>query len=198
MFPNIMSLIFNYNDSYTITVGPGNTSVKDYRANSLNDPDLAVGGGRPRYFDTFLGANNTSAPYRRYTVVGCDAFATVSNQSAVHLYAALSMYSNQATAPSTLQEAKERSDTVVRIIPPLGGNSVCKLRMKRSIARILGVKDMLDNPDMKSDFNANPAALVVCRLTVFNPYSAATESYSADVSIRYDSRLFVRNDVADS
>lgn len=200
ILPKIKALEFNYADEQQNTVAAGTNITFDYRANSLNKPSLAIGALRkPRFVNTFLGDNNTNAPYRRYSVLGCDAIATVINQSGSHMYAALSMYSNQASGPSTVNEARTRSDTILRVLPPSGsGSATTKIHMKRSIAQILGVKDMLDNPDMKSDFNTNPAALVVCRLTIFNPFSVSTEMFAYDIAIKYDSRLFVRNDVADS
>ena len=121
------------------------------------------------------------------------------SQSRSHRYAAISMFSNQSTAPSSLDEARERSDTIVRVIPPLGsGSAVAKLHMRRQIAKMLGVKDMLDNPDMKANAEASPLAQANCTITVFNPYSVSTSTAAVNTRLIYDTRLFVKNDVADS
>ena len=44
------------------------SSAIQIRGNSLYDPDPAIGGTQPRYFDTLCGDISTSAPYYRYTV----------------------------------------------------------------------------------------------------------------------------------
>lgn len=199
LFPDIMPVTFTYSDTRLATVPTGSVTTARFRANSIYDPDISVGGNQPRYYDTLMGDNNTDAPYRRYSVLACRCVATVVNQSASHLYAAITMFSNQATAPSTLDEARERSDTIVRIVPPLGsGPAVAKLVMQREIGKLLGVKDMLDNPDMKSDFNSSPVAQANVTVSVFNPYSTATEPYALSTELQYDSRLFVKNDVLSS
>ena len=110
------------------------------------------------------------------------------------------MHSNQAGSPATIDEARMRSDTIVRVVPPIasGASSIAKLTMARDIGKLLGIKDLMDNPDAKSDWNTNPLAQANMTVTVFNPYSVATELFAINLEIQYDSRLFVKNDVADS
>ena len=44
-------------------------AMYEYRGNSCFDPDLTGVGAQPRYFDTFCGAQDTSAPYGNYNVM---------------------------------------------------------------------------------------------------------------------------------
>ena len=41
----------------------------EYRGNSCQDPDLTGIGAQPRYFDTFCGPQDSSAPYGNYNVL---------------------------------------------------------------------------------------------------------------------------------
>lgn len=199
-FPNVKYCTLTYSEDLDLVPAALGTASNTFAANSLFDPNVTGVGGQPRYFDTLCGANNTPAPYHRYLVHGCKATAYIRNVSSANfIFVSLSMYVGNASAPSTLREARERSDTIVRQISPLGsGPASVKISMYRSIAKILGVKDLLDDQDAGAEYNANPAALCYATIVAYNPDGAVASRVGINMQLTYYSMFRRLNDVLDS
>lgn len=199
VFPAVLRTALTYADSVTITASSLGKSGHTFAANSLFDPDVTGTGSQPRYYDSLCGANGGTAPYHYYLVSAVKAVAFVRNLSTVHMFVSLSMFTASATAPATLQEAREREDTVVAIVSPKGGGaSTTKLSMYRALKNMLGVKDLLDDPDAGATYNANPNSLCYVVFQAYNPDGVGSSSVTADMALTYYSAFRRKNDVADS
>lgn len=198
-FGDSLSVPFSYSSAVSLSATTGSYANHQFRANSLFDPDVTGAGAQPRWFDTLCGAAGGTAPFQSYLVNGCVATAEVRSRATTHLYAALTMMRNSSASPVDLQEAKERADTIVEILPPLGsGPAVTTLNMYRSMKSILNIKDMKDYGGARANYNANPTSQVLVVLTLFNPDSAGTEQAKVELSMKYYSQLFTLNNAADS
>lgn len=70
-FPNNFETTLVFGDTYTLTTATQGTPVsKYYGLNTLYDPDPALGGGQPYWFDQFMSI------YERYSVLGAKMTAT--------------------------------------------------------------------------------------------------------------------------
>lgn len=198
-FPMIKNFIFNYSQDIDLLPSGSGAATNIWRANGLRDPDQTGVGGQPRYFDTMVSGNDGVGPYRQYAVYGCKATVFARNQSAVHLFVAVTICPSSTTSPSTLAEARERGDTVMRILPPIGsGTATCKVSMYRSMAKVLGLKDVMDDDRAKGDVTNNPSNPAVVYTTTFNPDGSVAARVGMNVSLRYYCKLFQKNDVAQS
>jgi hypothetical protein len=64
-FPKTRKVILKYAvPNFTLNAAPGGIDTRIFRANSLNDPDYAIGGQQPRGFDQWASF------YSQYTVIG--------------------------------------------------------------------------------------------------------------------------------
>lgn len=199
VFPPVGKYTFTYSDDIDLTCTPGGYAYNSFKGNGLYDPDTTGTGHQPRYFDTLLGANGGSAPYHAYSVLGAKIDLFVRNPTSNHMFVAISMCAPQTSVPVTLEEARERPDTVIRVIGPAdSGSSTAKMSMFRSTARVLGVKDTLDLEGARAVYNADPATGWTILVTAYNPDSVATETIKVNPRISYYTRLFQLNDVADS
>lgn len=200
LFPMSKHVVFNYFQEIGMTAATSSYSAHVFRANSLYDPDLTATGHQPRYYDTLCGADGTSAPYQSYVVKGCKSELFIRSTSTDSwLVVSMTICRDDVTGPVTLNEARERTDTVTRNIPPLGtGSASGKLSMYRSMKNIFGVKDIEDYGAARAGYNANPTSVVRIYITVYNPDSGASESCDVGMKLTYYSKLFTRNDVQTS
>lgn len=200
IFKPIGRYVFDYNVQVSLTPAAGGISTRLFRGNSLHAPDTIVA-GQPRYYDTLVGANNTNAPYNKYVVNAfrIKVFAR-SEATANHMFYAISAYPTvNTTAPATLAEARERPDTVVGVVSPLGsGKAMSSLVMFSKVNKILGYKDLRDVPDTQAVAGSNPADSVSVMLTCFNIDGSVANKVNFDVQLRYYSTLMRLNDVLDS
>jgi len=199
IFPPVKNVKFTYVSDKTLLAAVGDTDGDTYRVNSLFDPDAAIGGLQPRYYDTLLGATGTTAPYQRYTVLAAKVESWVRNLSANFMYVSLTMCNNQITPPSTIVEARERQDTILRLVPPLGsGSPTGKLMMYRRIKDMFGVADVKDNADLKAYYNASPVQSAVAVIIAYNMDGTVSNRMNHNTRITFYSQLSIVNDVADS
>lgn len=198
-FPNTKYCSLTYNEEVVLQPNALGTATQQFSANSLFDPNVTGVGGQPRYFDTLCAANNTTAPYHRYLVHGCKATAYIRNLASVHTFYSMTIHMATQTAPSTLPEARMRPDTVVHIIPPIGsGTATSKLTMYRSMAKIMGVKDLLDYEDAGAEYNQNPQAIAYVSIVAYNPDGGGAAITKCNVSLTYYSMFRRLNDVLNS
>lgn len=156
-FPDSMFTVLNYNSAKNIA-GVGLNGY-NFVLNGPYDPDAAVGGSQPRYYDTLLGANNTAAPYSNYVVYGAKVIVDFWNNSAsVPAIAGITGFPSDSSAPSDATEALERrmETKYVKLSPNTGGTSNARLSRYYSIKHLEGVADVNDNANLSANYNAVP------------------------------------------
>lgn len=199
VFPDSKHVVFNYAQDFTMTATTGSNSSHVFRCNSLYDPDYTATGHKPRYFDTLCGADNGTAPYQSYLVKAAKLTAYVRSNSSSWMAVSLTMHRDSAAGPSNINEARERGDTVIKMLPPLGtGTGAVRISMYRRMKDILAIKDIEDYGGARSSYNANPVSQVYATIVCWNMDSASGESFHIQPTLVQYSKLFTKNDVADS
>ncbi len=160
-FPRNLYTKVTYAETVTLTSTSGSVAANTFRLNSCFDPNQTGVGHQPRYFDTFCGADDTQAPYERYRVHKCAVDVMFdSNTTTVSRGGGWATVLQAASIPATYDEAREAPETEAVKLPTLGsgaGSSTRKLNMFTDMKRMLGNKDLSDNPDSGALYSANPA-----------------------------------------
>lgn len=192
---------FTYSQAITLTPGVGGVAANTFRGNSLFDPDATgVGGSQPRYFDTLCGSNSSNAPYGSYCVNAFKCAVFARNTGASHCFVSISVFrASTSSAPASLDECRERPDTILRVVSPLGsGTAVSKIEAYASNKSVLGFSDLMDSQNAVATYNASPADAVSCVVQAWNPDGSSAINIKCDVKMTYYATLFILNDVADS
>jgi len=199
IFPLVKSVPFTYSDDIDLSVPTGSLGFYKFKANDCYDPDESGTGHQPRFFDTLMGVNNGSAPYQDFVVHAAKCVITARNPSASHMFVALSCVSFPTGGPATLHEARERADTVLKLLSPVSSSgSVGSISMYRRMAPLLGVKDVQDDEDAKGTYGSSPVAHVHFVVTGFNPDSGTTVTLPVVVQLTQYAKISQKNDPADS
>lgn len=201
LFPSVKSVKMLYSDSYSFAVNAASVSTQKFRGNSIFQCDATSNLGKPRGFSTYLGANNTTAPYNSFCVNAFRIDCQCRNLSNDYLFVSICAAPTavDSDGPNSLAEARERSDTIVGILPPKGqGAGVTKLTMFGRNAKILGRVNLLDVASSVASYDANPSDSVLITVSVWNPDGAGQNIVKVDASITYYTKLIRKNDIVDS
>lgn len=199
IFPPIKNYPLTYADVIDLFPAAGLGALLTFSGNSLFDPNISGVGSQPRYFDTLCGVTSGSAPYGQYCVLATKVDCFIRNVSSVHLQFSITMCATGITAPSTVQEARERPDTILRTVAPLlSGGSLGKVSMYRKTNSVMGVKDTMDSPNLKALSTVSPADTWVIHIAAWNADGIVAHRMKGDIRITYYSRLSRINDVLDS
>lgn len=204
--PNLFTT-FSYTESIQLVQGtPGTPGRLQYRANSLWDPRVAIGGKKPRYTDTLLGTDGGDAPYDHYRVHAAKIVVTFwpespSAGSANGIVAIIPERGDSGaapTAPSTFDELTERPYCKKLAMTTLGSFKPRKIKHFVRMKTILGHKDLSDVDATASKYNTSPSEEIY-----FNIYSCAIDPSDAlspriEICITYFAQLYNLIDVADS
>lgn len=183
---------------------PVQDNVITWRANDLYDPESAVGGGQPRYFDTLCGATDTSAPYARFIVTGCKFEVIGTCLSSAPIYVGIGFRTLGNATPATFQELTERPDYKGVTTSSLNsGQTNFRLSMYRPINKLFGLSRkgyIEDTESFAGDYANSPVQQALVDLRVFNAYptGAGNCTYTYRVKITYYCKFFGLNDVHDS
>lgn len=138
-----------------------------YRLNSPYDPDAAVGGNQPYYFDTLCGANGTGAPYAKFRVLWTkfhvEFYNQFSTQAAMQVGAGVALDLNSvASSAAGMQLLCERGGfKVLPLLPAYSTGNQCGLHGFVSHKDMLGVKDIKDADDQIGTYATNPPGSII-------------------------------------
>lgn len=200
-FPPVKYVKFRYSTLVQLSPVSGAIAVHSFTLNGLYDPDYTGTGGQPRYFDTLVGSNGTSAPYKKYQVVSATVSSTFVNgngSGASINDVGHGFRKSTSTAPSSADEAAERNMYYTRIQSvDENSHSVTYMPKKHvKIRDILGTE--MDVEHTSGEQGSNPVENI--KYDVFTQPIDGVSSYtiSCRVKIEFVARLFVLNDVLDS
>lgn len=182
-----------YRDFTTILVGLPLAS-RIYRANGAFDPNFAVGGSQPMYFDQL------AAVYSRYRVHGCTCRVTtigLGDGSQSPLAIVLNA-EDDSTPPSSYEEATERTYSKTTFITKFP-NNVNKISRTLSTKKKLGYKNIEQVELLSSAVTADPGEqwFYIITMAKLDP-AAADAPLVLDVELTYDIEFFDRKDSARS
>lgn len=204
--PQTLAMPFVYSETGTqiasgVAGGPGVYTVS---LNSLYDPNVTGGGSQPRYFDTFVGTNNGTAPYNRYMVFAAKITVTfypigLSENANGYWRAGIAPRNSDASAPTDLDELMERPYAKTVALSTASGQRPRTLTYYTKIAPWWGKKDIADVNSLHGSVAASPASQVYCDI-VAGPVNEnlGQNVMFVDWKVKYYARLYTLNDVADS
>lgn len=180
-----------------------------FRGNSMYDPDYTGIGSQPRWYDTFLGANDGSAPYSQCTVLASkitvsiwqDPTLTGTSGSTAGVVSVIP-YVGASTAPTSLKEIQERA--FVRWKNVGNANSHKPLVIKhfaKTRALYQGVNPLTNATNFQHAYNGNPNSAWYWTISAVNIISGAgINTFNCYISarIKYYVMLSSLNDVSNS
>lgn len=203
-FPQIRSVVLSYTSEPKFLQQSTASIPVNYvvRGNGMYDPDQSGAGHKPRYYDTFLGADGTDAPYQRYTVMASKIIVkiwpTQSSPSSANCILSVTPTRGSVTAPGGFAEMYERS--FARQIEMASSNAV-KPRTLISFAKtktIMAVKDVRDDENLSATYNNTPSNSWFWNISLCNVQSAILGECYISFTVKYYAILETINDVADS
>jgi len=201
-FPREMNTTFTYATSVVLNATAGAVASQLFSSNSLYDPDVTGGGAQPRFFDTLVGANATSAPYNNYRVyaskITVEAITTTDSISA-RGFMGVGFFSSAGTPATTIQEMRERRDYKTRFMGIYtGGRELVRMTRKGANKYLWGIKDMKDDDETAAAYNANPVKAGRWAISYGTFDASSTAVIRLLVKITYYCTLQTMNDVTDS
>lgn len=202
-FPPNLFTTFTYTETIAVTqVTAGVPQAYVFRANGPFDPNQTSTGGQPRYYDSLLGAEGGTAPYRNYRVhaskIKVDIYPQDSTASAGNVLVSVIPGRSTIGTPSSVDEQRERPYGKSVAMTTLGSWKPYRLSNFTKMKTHLGVKDLTDDPSSAALYNANPSSEVYWNIIVTAINSSATATLHMQVTITYFVQLYSLTDVADS
>jgi len=205
-FPSVYNTNLIYGDAITCSSISGSLSVSTYRLNSMYDPDMTNLGHAPRYLKTLCGADAGTCPYEQYLVKGARynvKFVNTNSSGASIGYVACRVRSgtSDALTAADFQALQEMPNTQFKIIQTHdGAGNIQTLSGKVSIAKVLGVKDILDLEEARMTYSSNPGSTESVYLDVmYYPLDGlSSASIKAIVDLTYFVQFTELNKVAQS
>lgn len=200
-FPDSMVVLFTYTERITIASASGVVNSYIFRLNSLFDHNQSGIGSQPRYYDILLGANDISAVYGYYRVLSAKitaSFVAAGSASSSPMRVGLLCRNSGSSVASTLEEVRMRPHSVVRTLTSSNAKGTLTLSRKCSMKRMLGIKDLKDDPDTKATYAASPVQVVNADIYVESSDQSSSNTTIVYVTIHTLAQLYQHQDVADS
>lgn len=127
-----------------------------YSPSSLYDPEVAVGGHQPMYYDQLFSA---TGPYTKYLVTSATFTVRLANTVSLNTANVVVYVSPTSTAPASLTQAYEKPwAKKVLLGPASGGNSTATVILKAESHKALGITKthLLTDDYYAGVYNANP------------------------------------------
>jgi hypothetical protein len=193
VFPKQMRQTLKYVTTYNQALGAvsGAATSAQFRANSLFDPDVALGGHQP------YGYDQLAAMYQKYVVVSSSCVVTLNIGSLATYSGEFGVNVADTTAPSTNRDTlmESQMSSWKNFISTNGPLSV---KLNFDASKYFDVKDLHDSDDLIAAVSANPT-----RQAYFNVWAAPDSGLIANtvyitVAISYDVLFFEPAEVTGS
>lgn len=152
--PDSKVVKLRYVDIVPINAGPTNTAVLIFRANSINDPDHALGGHQP------LGHDQWANFYDHYTVIGakitCRFTASLTSGTQGATIVGI-MLKDNATTISSPRNIMEQGTSGYKVLTGANAGGTTTVTKGFSTKKFFGLKDVSDNRSLVgAAMNADP------------------------------------------
>lgn len=179
-----------YHENVNITTAAVAESVGSFvfSANGCYDPNITGVGHQPRGFDQVM------ALYDHYTVIGASISVRFINHGGNNRpYVGILVRDGTPTATTT-RDVFEDGNKVISMRPLLrssatdeaGEGMTTALTTKVNIAKFLGRKEALSDPELKGGVTTNPTEQVFFHVVVTDPATASANNVHCQVAITYD------------
>lgn len=189
-FPVRRTARFRY--VHQVSIGGAAAGVGDfvaYSPSSLYDPEVAIGGHQPMYYDQLLSA---TGPYTKFLVTGARVRIFMTNFSAAATPIQVIAYiSPNSTSPASIIQANEKPWAMKRLLSiPQGGGASATMVLQCKSEKALGISKahLLTDDYYAGAYNANPSVnwfVVVCVYGI-----SAVCSLSCNIEMDIDTILY--------
>lgn len=185
-----------YCEDFIMSTNANSAVVQSWRLNGLFDPNVALGGHQPRWFDQL------SPLYNKYRVNGAHIVCTFNDPSADGVFVGLNVYNSNVTANSVAGKlASDIRERKLATVYPLNnsGSQVKTLSVYIPMAKVLGLTSAQyqSDPGTESLVNSDPAKQVWLETFVTAPTTGITPM-SVSLKITYYCTFFDYNAPAQS
>ena len=176
-FPKKMRQQMSYHDVFLMASNAGSTAERQFKLNGLFDPDVAIGGHQPLYFDQMMGI------YNHFHVVGCKATVTAQPYDSNTSPAKIVIWQNDDTTNSsgtwnTRAEYPKASSGVTE------GDNKLKFTLPWSAKGTFG-GDILANNSLQGTASGDPTELSILQITVQSADNVSTTNTIIHVKLEY-------------
>jgi len=151
-------------------------------ANGLFDPDITGTGGQPMGFDQMM------VFFNHYTVLRSRIRVVFDNVTGGGVLATVALSTNASSTPTTVVENLiENGDVTFQKLGFAGAfGSSCTLKRTLDVGKYQGLRNIIDDPDMRGDAASNPTEQSYYHLSVWDQVGATSISVQAQMLIEYD------------
>ena len=165
----------------TITSGASTVGAYVFAANGLFDPDITGTGGQPMGFDQMM------LYFNHYTVLRGRARAVFKTNSTTLRATVGLLVSGSSSVTSSIEATVENGDITFQELEFAGAfGGTCTLTRSISMGAFQGLRNTIDDPDMRGDVSTNPAELVYYHLVCWNSSSATVLTCDFQVLLEFD------------
>jgi len=169
-----------YTDKISISSGVGSAGAYVFSANGCFDPDITGTGGQPMGFDQMM------LFYNHYTVIKSRIKVVFNNTSTADAMVGLGV-SGSATPLSSNEQIVENGELSFTWCQKAGVNgSIQRITRQISAAQFQGLRNVMDDPNMRGDAANNPAEQLYYHLFVWYPIDSTVVTASIVVVLEYD------------
>lgn len=177
-FPKTVKMAHRYYQTFDLGNIGGAVARAQFVCNGMYDPDVAVGGHQPLYFDQMSGV------YDHYTVIASRITLTMNQASTGNTSASVALWINDdTTATPTLTALQEQSSASIGVLSPINANPLV-LTKAWSAKKAFG-GSVLGNDNLQGSASANPAEVQVFDISVWPQNLTSTQSYNCQVLIEF-------------
>lgn len=181
-------------------ISTGNAGLISTYQSSLYDPVTNINvSGQPRYFDQYM------ALYQNYCVTGMKVKFSFFNCSTEVLKVAAMFIAGSQFDSNNFEDFLEARESLGGkfVAPTSGAPGSAVIEGYRSVSRVFGVKDVLNQPEYWGQATTNPANMISVRVGVFTQdgqahLDSSTLTCSLDIRIKYYCKFFNPVAVGDS
>lgn len=175
-----------YVETYSGNTGSAPYQV-NYRGNSLFDPNVAIGGHQPLYFDQYM------ALYGKYLVLGSSMKLTVTNGSNTAALQCVLWPNTDVTVLATVSEVLEQTKASTMRTIPLGQSLAYSTKRYAKTSTVLGLsKVQLGEEELSGTSSANPANEWFWSILFSSIDGSSTVSVAYCVEITYYVKFYDR------
>lgn len=177
----------------------GSAGIISVYQSSLYDPVTAVNGsGQPRYFDQYM------ALYLNYCVTGIAVKCTFANTGGQVAKVAAMFCTTSGADSNSFEDFTEAKDSLggKYLATVAGGPVTATIQGYRSVSKVVGIKDVLNQPEYWGGVNSNPANMIFFKVAAFTQDGGlnvgSSYAVSCDLRMTFYCKFFNNTSPTDS
>lgn len=208
VFPQCMYKTFVYvtDPAKLEQTATGTPKTVFMNGNDMYDPDPAIGGNQPRWYDTFLGAPQTNAPYGRYQVNASKITVTIwqdpkltgttGSVDGICTLMPAAAGTSSGLFPTNFTQMREAQNVRIKYVGNANSSKPLTLKHFAKTKALWQCKSINDNTDFSGAFNTSPNNKFTWAFQICNVNSGAgIDLFSCwySIKVKYYAKLWLLN-----